>query len=365
MNAVPIRKNPEAKHFAIKAHLTQSWIFSPAIDVLAFLLPFIVGIGFLVSLKPLGISAERELFPFSLSAIFIFGLNYPHTISTTVRTLLHTNAIGFPQRVMIVSSLVLIGLFVASIHSFTLTMHLMTALAVFHGARQDFGWMKIASRSETKLGVMDHYINSYAIYTAHIAPAVWLLSFENSAFWFQKGDFPHLIPSELGNLVLVAYNLVLAVYVLRQTWLWLRFRYFAVTKNCIMISAAITWYVVMIQNKLDSAWQLVLPVLIHTVPYIFLTFRYGLWRSGIQRHNRLFAIIFAYTAFVFGGVVHFSLGPSAFGNDSQFLSSLFFSLFVFPQVWHFVIDGFIWKPGRDAGLRRFFSAEKYSLELKS
>lgn len=231
---------------------------------------------------------------------------------------------------------------------------LLAYVAVFHFVRQQAGWVALYDRRSAQTRV-DRVLDRVAIYAFTLAPLVWWhANLPRRFHWFMEGDFVAALPEWLGPLALIVEWSVVALWLGRQAWRVARGHAPNPGKALVIVTTWACWYVGIVALDGDFAFT-VTNVLIHGIPYLWLTYRYGRSRAG----KRVQTILR-------GGVPVFvlSLALLAFAEEAAWdrfvwherawlfgegrtidltAKSLVVPLLILPQLVHYVLDGFVWK----------------------
>lgn len=242
-------------------------------------------------------------------------------------------------------------------------------LAVWHFVRQQYGWVALYRRRTGDKSSFDHVVDTITIYMATLWPLVhWHAHLPRRFAWMIQGDFVP-IASWIADLTEPLYWAVLAIFVARQLWLWRLGRANA-GKILVVLTTWLCWWLGIVALDGDYAFT-VTNVLIHGIPYLALTFRWGrarstpasliaaLLRGGVASFTFLLvAIAFAEEA-LWDRLVWHDRGW-LFGETDD-LGALALAVIVpllaTPQLTHYVLDAFVWKvrSGKNPELARALS----------
>src|SRR5262249_48444720 len=258
------------------------WLFSPAVDLGAFL-----GSA-LLSMVLLAIGIRAGLLhgtPDWTWVTAVLLIDVAHVWSTAF--VVYFDAREFHRRfwlyvlVPVLAFLVGLALHLAGEVVFW---RVLAYLAVFHFVRQQYGWVVLyRGRLGERTGL---WLDRAAIYLATCYPLLhWHAHLDTSAFkWFRTGDFvadsgyivdlPRLFEL-LERVTAPVYWAVLGLYMLRSAWMYGQGRGNP-GKDLVVFTTALCWYVGIITFNSDYAFT-VTNVVIHGVPYFVLVFWY--WRA--------------------------------------------------------------------------------------
>ncbi len=227
-------------------------------------------------------------------------------------------------------------------------------IAVFHFVRQQAGWIALYSRRSPS-STIDLTLDRLAIYAFTLAPVVWWhANLPRNFHWFMDGDFALQLPSWLGVAALGVEWTMVAIWLVRQLWRTSRGDRPNPGTVLVIVTTWACWYVGIVALDGDFAFT-VTNVLIHGIPYLWLTYRYGKRRAGtsVQRILRggvpLFVLTLAVLAFAEEAAwdrLVWHERPWLFGEGRTLdlsAKSLLVPLLVLPQLVHYVLDGYVWK----------------------
>ena len=238
-------------------------------------------------------------------------------------------------------------------------------LAVFHFVRQQVGWVRLYHRRERSMGALrreDRWLDEAATYAATLWPLLWWHGRLPRRFhWMLEGDFVVGLSSEVARWTMPLYAGVLALWLARQLVRWRGAAPPSPGKVLLVLTTAACWYVGIVALDGDFAFT-VTNVLIHGVPYLVLTYRYGRARAENEARARTLRRILSAGAAGFLAVVVLLAAleetlwdryvwhdrEHLFGRGTS-LDSLALALLVpllaLPQLTHYFLDGFVWRRG--------------------
>lgn len=377
--------------------MRQPWIHSPAVDGI-----FILGIPFFIVAAVFFFPAMQE--PNSMGvvswAILVLGVDVSHVYSTLYRTYLDPET---HARHRMFLYLLPFAVFVVCmiLYSFGALVfwRVMAYLAVFHFARQQYGFMRVYARQEDP-GVFSRKLDALAIYTATFFPIIdWHLAGQKYFNWFMKGDFFYAPHGGLRNLVFGVYLFIIGAYAIKEISEIRKKQTLNLPRNLLLLGTLLSWYVGIVHFNSDLAFTAI-NVMSHGIPYMALV-----WIWGNKKFNSRLAVpgatpaggeplekkssfyagavapgaggietIFKprYVALFIGSLLVLGYVEEGFWNiwvwherehmaffapfhrlfgDTETNSAVLkivVPLLSVPQITHYVIDGFIWKIRRDS-----------------
>lgn len=309
---------------------------------------------------------QSDAIPEFMWLFLVVFVDVGHVYSTIYRTYVdkplinkHRNLFfGLPILLLIISILV---------HSISSVWfwRCLAYFAVYHFIRQQYGFLKIYSRKNI-YSKLKNQIDAITIYAVTILPVVyWHFSSDRNFNWFLKGDF--IIMSNLAffpTLVIGMFFTILGVYVSSEIYVSLKEKQINLQKNCIVIGTALSWYLGIIYFNSDFVFTF-LNVVCHGVPYMALVWIHGKKTYSTSAPTSFLKLIygkfsllifliplvvFAYIEEGFWDALVWNEHESVFvifKNISHTLSKNLLNIVVpilaLPQLFHYVIDGFIWK----------------------
>lgn len=232
-------------------------------------------------------------------------------------------------------------------------------VAVFHFVRQQYGWVAMYRRRAGEHGTLDRWLDTATIYAATLYPLLWWHGHLPRRFaWFVQDDFVAGLSGPLSEALSPLYWGLAAAFVLRQLWLLADGQRPNAGKVLVVTTTWTLWHVGIIALDGDYAFT-VTNVLIHGVPYMALTYRYGrARRAAMPRPTGLAMLRFGALGFVFFVLVLAFLEeslwdrlvwherPELFGAGTELTSTalvFLVPLLALPQALHYALDGFVWR----------------------
>lgn len=366
------------------------WLFSRSIDLCVLGMPVWTTWAICFALPEQVIESDLPLWVW---AVFIVGIDVSHVWSTLFRTYLDREEFGSHRDLLLRTPLLAFAFFfvVASFSSLWFW-RVMAYLALFHFVKQQYGFFALYrgrfrfSPSRKILG------DTKVIYLATIYPvAYWHFAVDRSFDWFVSGDFFSLhslvgIDAEFAGLLGLCGNIlywtIIAAWCIEEIYLSRRYGVeVPVGKMLWLLTTAGNWYLGIVHFNSDIVFSLT-NVIAHGVPYLALIFFYVEKKKVVKAPERPVASL------QLGGHLIFMLGTIlllAFGEEYLWdmllyreHGALFEGLFAYPvrvlqtplgqavalaalsvpQVTHYILDGFIWKPNqKNPYLRQVFAGE--------
>ncbi|MDP1829077.1 MAG: hypothetical protein Q8L48_37790 [Archangium sp.] len=361
--------------------MTQRWLFSPGVDVLAFAGTALLSFALVLLLPSLGVGADTPPWAFLIFVVFI---DVAHVWSTLFRVYLDKAELQRRPLLYAGAPLLAYGLGVA-VHSISAEAfwRVLAYIAAWHFIRQQVGWMVLygrragqqsqaarddAERSGASAEVRrpsntELNLDRAAIYAATLGPVVWWHAHLPRAFWwFREGDFVSGLPQWVGTLALGIHAVVLVGWLAQALVL----RRFHLGKTLLLFATWLSWFGGIVLAQSDLAFT-VMNVALHGVPYLVLLHRYAKGRDAEGGYGRLSWLLraglpgFLVVLWVLAFFEEFAWDrlvwhdhPMLFGAGGFEVEGALLALLVpllsLPQTTHYLLDGFIWKTKADPHL---------------
>lgn len=344
--------------------MKQPWIKNASFDGLYVLAPPFLAL-LVVYLLPDRFKTTNEM-PVAGWVILVLLVDVAHVYSTLFRT--YFNKARFQQQrslfILVPIACYVAGVLVHYTNGLWFWRGL-AYLAVFHFVRQQYGLMRIYSRSEN-VPNWSKWLDTVVIYVATVYPILWWhLTPDRNFNWFIDGDFIQQESVTLKTACTILYLLFLMLYFLKEVWLYSRCRWINWPRNLLIIGTLVSWYFGIIQFNGDLAFTM-LNVISHGVPYLALIWIHDRPKKQILNYvafpnkglslRQSWIIIFGLVSILayleeglWDGLV-WRDHATVFGlfmslpkvTDNQVLA-LLVPLLALPQMTHYVLDGFIWR----------------------
>lgn len=347
----------------------NNWIGKPIVEsVFILCVPFLCVIALLFIPKEIIHANEIPEIAWLFLVVFV---DVGHVYSTMYRTYMDKELIYKHQNLFIGLPVLLFVLSVL-LHSINsvLFWRCLAYFAVFHFIKQQYGFFKIYNRNNNN-STIKNYIDTTTIYGATLLPIVyWHFSPNRNFNWFIKDDFVLMSQSfNAGFFIECALAVLITLYVISELILTIKNKTFNIQKNAIVIGTAFSWYFGIVFFNSDFVFTF-LNVICHGIPYMALIWIHGkknrdhsssktaFLKAAFGKYSAAFflipIIILAYVEETFWDVFvwneHQNLFMS-FSSVEQSLSKNVLNIIVpllsLPQLFHYVIDGFIWKIKHD------------------
>ena len=336
--------------------MKQPWIHKPITDSLFILMPsfFVIAIVFIFQDY---INTIEEHYSYYTWLFLIVFIDVAHVYATLFKTYLVPSEFIKKKKLLITIPIIcfIIGLILFAFGS-TVFWSVMAYIAVFHFIRQQYGFMRLYSRNETKTK-KSIWIDNLVIYSATGYPMLyWFLSSPRKYNWFIENEFF----SFNNHLLLVIadwiYAFIMVFYVFRTFYISIKNNYLNIPKNAIIVGTGLSWYFGIVFFNDDLIFTL-LNVVSHGIPYMALIYfkeidkknnqdlgilRYLKKSRGILIYIAILLLI-AYAEEYYWDILvwkdHFAIISIDFSN----WHFLLVPLLTVPQFTHYILDGFIWK----------------------
>jgi len=336
--------------------MEQPWIHKAKTDSIFILAPAFLVLAVVFFFQD-WLKYVESSYSFYSWLILIVFVDVAHVYSTLFKT--YFNPEAFRRRKKLFLGLPVlcffIGMLLFSLGS-NVFWSVLAYVAVFHFIRQQYGFMRLYSRNESK-EKWSRIFDSLVIYTATGFPMLyWFLSKPRQFNWFMEDEFLRFENQQIILLFGILYVIIMTVYIVRTVLVAIRKRYFNIPKNAVILGTAFSWYFGIVYYNNDLVFTL-LNVVSHGIPYMALIYLKEIESASIAKceiYRRmksykgivLFVVILILFAFfeeylweILVWNEHFSINTADFSSWHIVLVPLL----TVPQFTHYLLDGFIWK----------------------
>lgn len=333
----------------------QPWLDSAPIDSVFILLPAVIPLV-IVLLFPSYFSQQTEVTSMWWIILVLFT-DVAHVYSTLFRFYWEKQTfVQFKRHLILIPLIGLLAGIALHLAGAMLFWRVLAYAAVFHFVRQQYGFMRLYSRTEP-YNKRNRIIDSLAIYSATLYPLLyWHMYKTNKINWFVKDDFIQL-PQSIAPYVTGLYYLILATNVAKELHLVIKERRFNLPRNGIIAGTYLSWYGGIIVFNGDLIFTM-MNVVAHGIPYMALVYIYARRKSTAtvqvpwKKIMAFLLTIFLLAYFeeslwdIFVWKDHTDIFPffAAIPElNSHVILSIVVPLLALPQITHYVVDGFIWR----------------------
>ena len=360
MNAVA----PQPPQQKVGPRPPGKWLFSPTLDLLAFLGSACVSavalaIGWYYGWLQENTTNQDSSSPEWTWVVGVLLVDVAHVWSTAFRV--YFDPREFCRRPEVYTLVPMAGFLAGLIlYSFgpAVFWRGLAYLAVFHFVRQQYGWVMLYRARCGETGRWSRRLDTAAIYLATLYPlAYWHAHLPRSFHWFLPGDFATL-PRAVAELLTPCFILAMILYALRMLNDWRQGIWPNPGKDIVVGTTAACWYSGIVLLNSDYAFT-VTNVFIHGIPYLILIFWYS-WlqpsRQTTRQHRQSFPFsglflflatvwALAYLEELFWDRLVWHDRGWLFGDGWQAESWqwLIVPLLAVPQLTHYLLDGILWR----------------------
>lgn len=224
--------------------------------------------------------------------------------------------------------------------------------AIFHFSRQQFGWIKIINK-KLDLKPVDSRLSKIMAQVYCLGPIFIAHSKEYYFAWHPGVTNLFLIPDSFIKPILVVYLAILGLYFSYEVFSHLTGSIpFNLTRVATILFTAIGWNLVILLKSGGFFAAVLLIVGHHVFSYVFLAYFF----NTEKRHQRK-SLFFFYSAIILSVVLLMMtlrntipgystplwLYSFTFSEIEQTIFYYFIPLLWVPSIFHFLLDGFIWK----------------------
>ena len=235
-------------------------------------------------------------------------------------------------------------------------------VAVFHFVRQQVGFVALYGHRGAPLPSWERALDRATVYAITLHPiVVWHTRLPEPFAWLMPGDFATGLPAVMAQVTEPVMWLLLIIFSARQGTLLFTRESWQPGKVLIVLTTFACWYGGIVLLASDFAFT-VTNVLIHGLPYLVLTYRYGRAQRErrsisslvLRRGIPAFLAVCVGLALLEESAWDYFLWhehPTWFGSGPELSSATLLwlvPLLALPQLTHYVLDGLVWRV-RDEG----------------
>ena len=334
--------------------MEQPWIHKAKTDSVFILLPsfLVVVIVFLFQNQ---LQLIEEQYSFYTWLFLIVFIDVAHVYATLFKTYFVASEFQKRKKLLVGLPIIcfVIGMILFSFGS-AVFWSVLAYVAVFHFIRQQYGFMRLYARKESKKWA---WIDNLIIYAATVYPMLfWFLSPTRKFNWFVENEFYRFESPLVLETIGWIYAVILLFYVTRTIYFSFKYNYFNIPKNAIIIGTILSWYFGIVYFNNDLVFTL-LNVVSHGIPYIALIYLSEIekkpetelgWLQQFKHYKGVlvFVLILLVIAFSEEYLWEFLVWNEQFSTTNHDFSNWYFlivPLLTVPQFTHYLLDGFIWK----------------------
>ena len=337
--------------------MKQNWIHKPQTDGLFILLPPFLVLFIVVFFQGFLAKLEQDYSFYTWLFLIVF-IDVAHVYATLFKTYFAPDVFKQKKKLLI-GIPIFCSCFGVLLFSFgsVVFWSVLAYIAVFHFIRQQYGFMRLYSRSEKKTKITTAFDNLF-IYTATVYPMLfWFLSPKRNFNWFVENEFFKFQNPQILVFLNYLYGFILVLYVVRTAYFSFKNRFFNIPKNVLIIGTGLSWYFGIVYYNNDLVFTL-LNVVAHGVPYLALVFLSEIVvkpptkssflsffsnKKGILLYLALLISIAFFEEYLWEILV-WNEYFTAFQLPNSW-QLLLVPLLTVPQFTHYLLDGFIWKKG--------------------
>jgi hypothetical protein len=339
--------------------MKQNWIHKPQTDGFFILLPPFLVLFIVVFFQDFLQKLEQHYSFYTWLFLIVF-IDVAHVYATLFKTYFVPEVFNENKKrfIGIPVFCFFFGVFLFSFGS-AVFWSVLAYIAVFHFIRQQYGFMRLYSRSENKTRISTTFDNLF-IYTATVYPMLfWFLSPNRNFNWFVENEFFTFKNPQMLHFLNYLYGCILVLYVVRTVYFGFKNRFFNIPKNTLIIGTGLSWYFGIVYYNNDLVFTL-LNVVAHGLPYLALVFLSQI--AAKRPKNNSFLDFFSHKK----GILFYLLLLISIAFFEEYLWEILvwndhFTAFYLPNSWqllwvplltvpqftHYLLDGFIWKKNKD------------------
>jgi len=229
-------------------------------------------------------------------------------------------------------------------------------IAVFHFIRQQYGFMRLYSRNETKNKVKLLF-DKIVIYNATVFPMLfWFLNPDRNFNWFVSNEFFQSNQPQITNILFICFLLIFITYVVLLVYNFIKTKQLNIPKNLLILGTYISWYLGIVHYNNELIFT-VFNVVSHGIPYMALVYfreikpdkKESFYLPFFQTKYLVvvFLLILLGLAFLEELIWELTVWEEHFQLTEFYISDnlhfIWIPLLTLPQLTHYVLDGYIWK----------------------
>lgn len=355
----------------------MQYLFSKRIDLLGIYLPFtLLWISFMFMPNEI-ISLD---FPLWAWVIFVVGFDVSHVWSTLFRTYFNKKEFKNHKRFLVVGPpIIFISTFIIAFISIDWFWRILAYVAVFHFIRQQYGFLALYRvRQGIRLTLFQKNLDKLIIYSATFLPIlIWHFNPNSHFHWFIEGDFITFFQSQniYSTIKWIGLSLFGFFFIY---WLYasIKHKYFSLGALLWVCFTVLNWFGAIVFINSDYIFTTT-NVVAHGLPYLILIIYYKSksthetpLKLSLLKWGTLILFSVLLLAFVeeffwdklinhersaFFGVQEILQNPT---ETESSLLALFTAILALPQIWHYFVDGIIWKANdKNPKLKTLFKNE--------
>ena len=340
--------------------MSTPWIYNQKKDTLFILLPPFLIVGVVLLCQPF-FSHLEDKYEFVNWLVFIVFIDVAHVYATLFKTYWVSGEVG-KHRLRywgIPLGCFVLGAVLYALGSKTFW-SVLAYLAVFHFIRQQYGFMRLYSRTE-HTSLLKRRWDTVMIYAVTGLPMLyWFITPDRNYTWFTPDDFWRLSLPNAKPYWCVFYILFWLVHITITFKEYQKFNQINWPKQMIIVGTAISWFTGIVYLNSDWAFTAI-NVVSHGVPYMALVY----FNEIKSKPNELIIGQIPKQAI---GVITFVIIICGFAFCEEWLwevmvwkehfivsdlttlnwTALWVPLLTVPQFTHYILDGIIWKQKKRA-----------------
>jgi len=237
--------------------------------------------------------------------------------------------------------------------------HYLAYFAVYHFARQQYGWFMISARKCQTSHTFNTTWDKIIIYNATLVPVlIWMCKPSEVFGWFNVGDLVDLKSPHLIQYITIFHFILFALYFMREFKIYKITKSLPLSKYHILAVTWLIWYPTMAYFQ-KQIIGLVLFALSHGIQYMYVTFEYEKVHTQNKQISRkaLFTVLYLLIVFIAIFEVFYNKKFETYTEQKMLpywlivIGTGFINSF---QITHYILDGFLWKPSQDKNISSFF-----------
>jgi hypothetical protein len=221
---------------------------------------------------------------------------------------------------------------------------ILTYFDIFHNVRQQYGWVVLSQKKQKIITYHEQVLDKVMIYNVTVAPLVWWHANPSRYGWMQTKDISFFLPNWFGDIALCLHWAISAYFFGYYLYRYLLGKSFNLWKIVIIAMTWLSWYLGILY--LQDEMKVLFITFAHTMPYLFLVFRYQESHNSSLEQRISLSIVKRWFRYYVPLLL-----VAAFISSLQFLKTFSISdgtkiiafIALSGGVFHYYFDAFVWR----------------------
>jgi hypothetical protein len=324
--------------------IKDTYIFSPLTDLIVFISPVVIGaiVILICSESPLRsyFSGFEHWINYNrFFSIYSVVVDIPHLYSTFFRAYSSPDIMKNWSNLVIIGPVIIFLLLIGFNQYPDQILLVMTYCAIFHGIRQQYGWLVYSTKRDEDKNKLDQILDGIVIYAITLPIVIWYHCHHWGEGWIGLGG--KLIPIYnplIGEIALLFQSFFITIYLIRQIYVFFVKKTFNLTKFVVVASTWVGWHFFL--YWINPPYCGIGPAILHTLPYLYLFF-FVFSKTKKEVSKKLNLQVAVYLAFICLALITNIAGSNShrFNKFSILITAILGTL----PFSHYLLDAYIWK----------------------